>query len=534
MPSPASAIETGVNSQDLSPRETVERVDQLGVQWVRRFVRWDEIEPSQGVWNPAPLDYVSELHALKPSLKIMLVVTGAPSWANGSSDPLVPPQNPQDYAYFMGRAASALKGKVDTWEIWNEADEVHFWHGSPPSPEAYSALLKPAYTAVKSADPQAKVYAGPLTGNNFPFLEKLYQNGAKGYFDGVSVHTDTACNVNSPETYYRTSDGLISQYTFLGFIEVHRVMEENGDGDKPIAMSEIGWSVAPGLCQQGKWAGMKPAGVSESNQAAYLVQGFRCMARYPYMRMGAWFSLRDASAVESELSRYGLATADMAFRPSWFAMQQLNASPVTPLESCGDFDGPSLKVLSPTAGEAYNHGLYLSASAADNASPVKRIRFSYKDKPIGSFSSPTGIVERTWIGARDLPYGPVEITVEAKDTIGNASRQVIEVNHVNPRNLPSQKVSLSLSLKGTGRYRTLSGEGAVKGTQLTPTGKVLVKFQQKRGSSWVTRFERRKNIPYGFELKRKFSKGTWRARVVYPGQRPFAASSAQSSVFRVK
>lgn len=534
LPGSAGAVETGINSQDLSPSETASRASDLNAVWIRRFVRWDEIQPSQGVWNGAPVDYVRQLKAAAPNHKIALVVTGAPSWANGSSDPLVPPQNPQDYAAFVGRLAAELKGKVSLWEIWNEADGETFWHGSLPSAEAYTALLKPAYTTIKFSDPAAQVNAGPLTGNNYPFLEEIYKNGGQGYFDGVSVHTDTACRVKGPDSFFREPDGRISKYSWLGFREVHEVMAKNGDSDKTIAMSEFGWSTASGICENGRWAGMKPAGVSEEQQSSFLTQAYRCMAAYPYMQSGMWFTLHDAGPLDTEMERYGLLRYDFTPRPSYWAMRQMGAGPITPADSCGDFDGPALTVISPLEGTDYNHALYLEASAKDDRSPVRRIRFLYKDKVVGSFSWPGNgqAVGRSWIGARELPFGEVEITAEARDDIGNTERQSITVKHVNPRKLSSQKTSLVLSVAGKGHYRTLEGSGRVAGSQLTPTGKVLVKFQRRSGSRWVTRFERRKNIPYGFSLKRKFSRGTWRALVSYAGQKPFSSASA-SKAFKV-
>ena len=63
-----------------------------------------------------------------------------------------------------------------------------------------------------SADPSATVLVGGLTGNNYAYLDQLYANGAKGSFDGVAVHTDTACLTNGPTAWARDApSGRISQ-----------------------------------------------------------------------------------------------------------------------------------------------------------------------------------------------------------------------------------------------------------------------------------------------------------------------------------
>ena len=62
-------------------------------------------------------------------IKVVAVVLGAPQWANGSTDPYVPPRDPADFGRFLGSLAARERGKVAAWEIWNEPDEKDFWHG---------------------------------------------------------------------------------------------------------------------------------------------------------------------------------------------------------------------------------------------------------------------------------------------------------------------------------------------------------------------------------------------------------------------
>ena len=69
------------------------------------------------------------------------------------------------------------------------------------SPAQYAALLAAADVAIKAADPAATVVLGGLTGNDATYLAQLYAAGVAGSFDAVGVHTDTACNVTSPEVF---------------------------------------------------------------------------------------------------------------------------------------------------------------------------------------------------------------------------------------------------------------------------------------------------------------------------------------------
>ncbi len=139
---------------------------------------------------------------------------------------------------------------VDAWELWNEQDGAEFWQGGP-DPAAYAALLKATYPAIKAVQPGDTVVTGGLVGNDMDFVESLYANGAKGSFDAVGVHTDTACLVDGPDFNYRDEQGRVARYVFTGYREVHAVMASHGDGGKPIWMTELGWntqSTAPGSC----------------------------------------------------------------------------------------------------------------------------------------------------------------------------------------------------------------------------------------------------------------------------------------------
>ena len=197
--------------------------------------------------------------------------------------------SPAEYAAVATDLATQLKGKGVDYEMWNEADDTTFW-ANGPQPAAYAALLKAAYPAFKAADPEATVLVGGLVGNDYEFVEELYANGAKGSFDGVAVHTDTACLTTDPREYYREPNGRIGRYSFTGYREVRATMLAHGD-DKPVWMTELGWSTLSATCERGGRAGTKVAGVSQAEQADYLTKAYGCLANDPYVKAAAWFNL---------------------------------------------------------------------------------------------------------------------------------------------------------------------------------------------------------------------------------------------------
>jgi hypothetical protein len=538
-PAPGQAAETGINSQDLSAPDTVARAEALHAKWIRRFVRWDELQPARGSsFNAGVISYLDELTSLAAARgqKVQLTLIGAPQWANGSTDHLVPPANPREFADdFAAPLARRYAGRVQAWEVWNEPDEPEFWHGPAPGAGPYAALLEPTYAAIKAEDPAALVFGGPLTGNNYRFVEDLYKVGAGDSFDGISVHTDTACNLKAPSDFYR-EDGRIGRFTFLGFREVREVMVANGDAGKPIMMSELGWSTTTTRCARGVWAGQKDAGVSEAAQAAYLQQAYHCLAQYPYVNAGVWFSLRDTSTADTELSRYGLMSYGLVQKPSWAAMASVGRDGDRLSGACGDFEGPKLTVYQPTDNVIYNNKLELSASASDELSPIARIRFSVGGDGIGLFRGLKNDqrVGRTWWRAGDQPYGPVKILVETSDSYGNKVTREVTAQHVNPKSLPSQRSRLALRLSGKGKRRTVYGKVHVAGTQLEATGTLRISWQKKVGGRWVTKYRRNRFAHADIKLSRTLPAGTWRVRAQYPGQRPFTAVTATSNRSRVR
>ena len=187
---------------------------------------------------------------------------GAPQWANGSTDPYVPPRDPADFGRFLGSLAARERGKVAAWEIWNEPDEQEFWHGQVGAAAVRAAADRRPPGDPARPIPRRSCSPAPRPATTTRSSKASTRAGAGGSFDGVAVHTDTACLVTPPDTYYREADGRVGRFSFLGFREVHDVLERNGNGDRPIIMTELGWSATKTRCSRGASAGKKAAGVT--------------------------------------------------------------------------------------------------------------------------------------------------------------------------------------------------------------------------------------------------------------------------------
>ena len=276
--------------------------------------------------------------------------------------------------------------------------------------------------------------AGASTGNDYPFLEGLYAAGAGDTFDGVASHTDTACLITPPDIYYR-EDGRVGRFSFLGFRETHAVLAAHGharQADHPVGDRLVG--DARRRCARGANAGKKAAGVSEAQQAAYLKLAYRCLrpTRTCARRSGSARATSPPRTPSSAATACCATTARTA-RPGTRCSASCAAA--RPPAACGDFTAPRVSVHAPTANAVYDRSLLIRVAAHDDDSKLGRITLYAGGRKIRSFTE--GLrngrpVEIEWMGARELPYGPVNVTVEALDEFGNTTRQDIPVTRVEP------------------------------------------------------------------------------------------------------
>ena len=119
---------------------------------------------------------------------------------------------------------------IERWQIWNEPSFDYYW--PQPFASSYVPLLAAAHAAIKAADPTAQVVLPGFPDLAWQFLATIYQQGGgvQRDFDVVAAHPYTA----QPANVLR----------FLGLMRAE--MRRNGDGAKPIMITETGWNSSVG------------------------------------------------------------------------------------------------------------------------------------------------------------------------------------------------------------------------------------------------------------------------------------------------
>jgi hypothetical protein len=553
-PSAASAApEAGLNVAG-GTAVTTDQIDRLaatGATWARHFVFQDDI-------NQAGIEKLKSIIAYERSKGIgtLLVVTRV--------DHRPPPA--AEFAAFMARIAAEFRGQAKqiAYEIWNEQDEALWWNApGGPNPANYLDMLRQSYNAVKTVDPSATVVLGPLTGNNYGWLERMYDaNGGSALpADAVAVHTDTACLIDSPYDYYRdtTAGNRIARFTFLGIKEVRNTLVAAGDA-KPVWVTELGWQVSDRTCAYGMWAGKKKEGVTEAQQAQFLSQAYHCLASEPYVPVALWFTDHDPG--------YGLYDHPLTLE----AFKRYTSRGDELTGPCGDFVPPELEILSPKPGAVFTDASAVPVSVRSKDGETRKIMLDVQSAGgsgrvmnWGNPSDANGIVapidyvkgapqnclktcryDWHWSfkdagGAmKKVPDGKVQIVASASDQAGNIGTATVEVNKVDPSKLPAQRPKFrKLKLGGKGRVRKLTIQvGSAIG--LVVDGVAYVEWQNRRRGKWkkihggATHVDRGgRNRAVSFRTVRLKYRGKWRVRVKLKAQRPFRSMKTKWVRFRV-
>jgi hypothetical protein len=288
-------------NEDVAKRD-LGLIRDAGFTWVKQHVGWREIEGAdKGVFNWGYLDAIVA-NVEEHGLNLLLRLDSVPMWAMPVDDTVYADgliKNPQDLGDFCHALASRYRGRVQAYQVWNEPNLAREWEDWPPDPAGYVKLLRACYIGIKSADPDALVISAGLspTGNGPPeampdieYLVGMYEAGVAPYFDllGVNAAGFKAPPETSPGEVAATPDyGGQRFFCFRHVEDAREVMLRYGDGDKQVAVLEMGWTTDP----------VHPAyawfAVTEEQKADYLVRAFR----YAKERWSPWIGLMTVISV---------------------------------------------------------------------------------------------------------------------------------------------------------------------------------------------------------------------------------------------
>jgi hypothetical protein len=223
-----------------------------GVESARVIFDWSEAQKNPAL---APSFHESDpqvARAATRGIDLLPVVMYTPRWARRiQSEKHSAPADPARYAAYLtalvaryGENGSFWAERPDlprqpirSWQVWNEPDMQYQWVPRKNWQHDYGELLREARTAIRAADPGARVVLAGLTNFSWRSLRSLYESGGiRGAFDVAALNAYTRDPKNLIEIVRRG----------------RKVMQARGDAKVPIRVTEFGASASQGRITVGR------------------------------------------------------------------------------------------------------------------------------------------------------------------------------------------------------------------------------------------------------------------------------------------
>jgi hypothetical protein len=271
-------------------------VREAGFGWVKVNFGWRDIEGDRkGAFDWSRTDKIVKM-ANEIGVDLMIRIDHQPAWAGGGFPTNGPPDNTQDLVDFLTALVSRYKGRIRAYEVWNEPNLAREWGGKLPDPGAYVKMLRPAYQAIKAADPNAMVISAGLspTGTwneeSRPddwYLESMYIAMGKSdrYFDVLGAHGAGYKSPPEQDPAQVAADpnlGGHRSFCFRRVEDLRAIMVKYGDANKQVALLEFGWTSDPRADSPYNWHM-----VSEETKADYLMRAYQ----YAKQNWSPWIGL---------------------------------------------------------------------------------------------------------------------------------------------------------------------------------------------------------------------------------------------------
>jgi polysaccharide biosynthesis protein PslG len=335
--------------------QTIGKVREAGFGWIRLQLVWKDFERTKGAYDWLPIDTMVTA-ANSQGVKILLSIVKAPDWASPSR-PGALPEDLDAFYNTMREISGRYAGRIQAYEIWNEqnlAGEV----GGRVEVAPYFETLKAGFSGVKRNDPYAVVLFGGLTPtgvkdlsialDDTEYLRQFYAfRGGEGrqYFDALAAHPGSAANPPDSKIPGAPGSGACPQiaverygaapgtcwngspdFYFRRIEDQRAVMEQYGDSNKQIWLTEFGWDACQGL--------PAPRGyeycalTSEEQQAANIVRAFQIgRDSWPWMGVMIFWNLnyQTIPGIDPADEKYawGILRPDFTHRPAYDAIKNM-------------------------------------------------------------------------------------------------------------------------------------------------------------------------------------------------------------------
>lgn len=284
--------------------EVWDHMVQIGATMNGAGLAWVDGEPTPGQINMNAVieadTAVDEILArgMEPNFFVGLT----PAWA--ALHPELPPHRTppsedyvEEFMDFHRFVADRYKGRVKYYFFWNEPNGCSWINDGCANMNSYPLYTKwliRCSQAIKEVDPDAKIIAGRLdyhsgVTHGWQYVQGMYNEGAGPHIDGIAIH---------PYDWGWTLH-------WQAITDTRNVMVSQGDGHKPIWITEFGWNLTNYQ--------------ETANRLVHVLTELK-KPEYHFVQMANYLVLNDGPGVEN----YGLMDANLNPRAGYFAFQNFD------------------------------------------------------------------------------------------------------------------------------------------------------------------------------------------------------------------
>ncbi len=285
-----------------------------GAQWQREEIFWDRVQKESGgpfFWQgdgSGFYNYDAAIEAqVAAGINVLGLLTYNPYWFKSKNPP---PEAWIDdwgaYVYATVARYGRDRGWIKHWELWNEPNvrESGYESGLYEIKD-FVRILEVGRAAALAADPEARIVMGGMSGLtelSAPFdydgLEYLDQVGALGGWQHVDVVALHPYHPAPPEAPIQRFERQVTLQDELRHLDT--LMQRYGH--KPVWITEFGWSTNQG------WPG-----VSEQEQAYYLVRAYLLALAHPTVEKIFWYDFRNDTYPDAPYSQPAYNSREVEF-----------------------------------------------------------------------------------------------------------------------------------------------------------------------------------------------------------------------------
>ena len=340
VPALAEVNPYGINTflqQEVEPAKRARQLEMIaaaGFHWIRQEFPWEDIEIAgrgdfidrrndpAGIDAWAKYDNIVDL-AEEYGLEIQARLSNPPSWSRAAGNEIgtfAPPDDLADFVNYAVAVAERYRGRIHTYQVWNEPNIYPEWGNRAVDPVGYTELLCRTYDALKAVDPEIVVVSGAMAptiaidGLNLTdviFLQQMYDAGAGDCFDVLTVN---GYGLRSGPTDRRMRPFMIN-YGRNQWIR--EIMVNNGDADKPIWISEMNWNPVPSEEEVPDVIGRYNYGqVTLEQQARWIPLAYeRAEEEWPWVGVVFFWYFKQASDTDVNQASYYFRMVEPDFTP---------------------------------------------------------------------------------------------------------------------------------------------------------------------------------------------------------------------------